>query len=1271
MYKLDILKNFGLLILLWNCRSLTANLIEFNNYLNKVKPNIICLTETWLKGTININISGYNLYRNDRFGSKGGGVAILVRQDITVVPNNFNYFTDGFLESLVITVQLNQHKCNICVIYNPNKKITESEFAHYFSNLDPNTIICGDFNAHDSLWSNHERIPPNYSGKMLRSAYDSNLSYNLLTPKALETHLNLTTGLYSTIDLMFGSGIFTSVDEVVVQNPLGTDHNPVMYCFNCNNDVTFNNAPSSWNLNKINWKNWKDDIKTTLIPDKLYSYEELTNVIKNVTENHSTLSSKKIKTKYRKNFWDAECSKMVALRRRARKCFQKSPSPETRSAYNKQAALTKRLLKKKKKESWLNFCSNIDEKTPDKAVWNMFRRLEGKPSFDFQYPITDISGDLIQEPKLIAENFAKYYSLTFGNSTPVVNQQIKDTTITTFINFNSNANYNTDFNLNELENAILSLNPKSSMGPDHIHNKFFINFPKETLHKLLETINHHWNSGIVPDFHKVATLIPILKPGKDKHCPSSYRPIALISCFSKLIEKLVFNRLYAHLENNNLINTNQCGFRKQHSCLDILTYLEHHIQIALRQQKVLLIVFCDIEKAFDSASHTAILYTLYNKGIRGRLLRWISDFFSNRYFNVRINNNHSNNYSSKQGVPQGAILSPLLFTLLLSEMPEFRDTHTLMYADDLSLFVLGDSLEEAINKLQNSLNSCSKWLKNQALVLNPSKTQLMMFTRKRISVPPNVFLNNQKINYVTKHKFLGLILDGPHLSWSHHIAYLKVICSKKINIMRALTSSSWGANRHLLTTFYNSFIKSKISYGLEVYSSASNTELKSLEVIQNSAIRIITGLPRPTPVIGLHIESNFLSIFATIHFVILKFFFRIQLYPNNHILNKLYHDHWDYLSTINWTTYPHKRPLLLRASDLCQKYDLTTKVLLDNAPYYPPPWINFQNFISTDFGITKKNDVGSSQIKCIFQNMLYVTYKDFTKCYTDGSKMRNAVGSAVFVEEDNLVLSWRIDSNHSVLVAELFAIFNCLTWLLQGGTNKSIVIFSDSLTALNMIGCAVIKTHWYIISKIKKLLLQFNQLGNVIVLQWIPSHSGLAGNDFADQMAKNACEYEVITNLPLEYEELLNLSRTVVYNSNKMQLNSIRNQTYFGKMIESVNDWTWISSGNRHCDVILAKLRYGVAGLNLFLNRINLSNSPNCYFCQNTIETPHHYILVCPRYILHRNKLFSRLNELGLNQHSTTLSILLSGSDFSPNKRRRIMSALYTYFIDTGRINQL
>ena len=177
------------------------------------------------------------------------------------------------------------------------------------------------------------------------------------------------------------------------------------------------------------------------------------------------------------------------------------------------------------------------------------------------------------------------------------------------------------------------------------------------------------------------------------------------------------------------------------------------------------------------------------------MLRWFVDFFNNRTFNVRINNFYSDYHNLDQGVPQGAILSPLLFSLILSDLPNFQDTHSLLYADDLSMFVIEDSLDLAINKLQNSINSCNTWLKNNALKLNPLKSSIMMFTRKKVTFPPNLFLDNVKINLVTKFKFLGLFLDAPFLTWKHHINYLKASCTKKLSIMRALTSKSWGANR--------------------------------------------------------------------------------------------------------------------------------------------------------------------------------------------------------------------------------------------------------------------------------------------------------------------------------------------------------------------------------------------------------------------------------------------------------------------------------------------
>ena len=172
----------------------------------------------------------------------------------------------------------------------------------------------------------------------------------------------------------------------------------------------------------------------------------------------------------------------------------------------------------------------------------------------------------------------------------------------------------------------------------------------------------------------------------------------------------------------------------------------------------------DISKAFDSASHSNILYNLLNKGIKGKLFRWIYDFLSNRTFNVRIGDTYSDSFDITSGVPQGAILSPLLFSILLSNPPSTKNIHSLFYADDTSLFSISDNLSTAVDNLQIAINKYSTWLSSLDLKLNPLKSSFMIFTRKKLTCPPILYLNSTRINLVTSQKFLGLILDAPFLT---------------------------------------------------------------------------------------------------------------------------------------------------------------------------------------------------------------------------------------------------------------------------------------------------------------------------------------------------------------------------------------------------------------------------------------------------------------------------------------------------------------------------
>ena len=121
--------------------------------------------------------------------------------------------------------------------------------------------------------------------------------------------------------------------------------------------------------------------------------------------------------------------------------------------------------------------------------------------------------------------------------------------------------YNARFVLKEIKDTIHHLNANKSCGADYVHNQFLIHLPETKIMQLLGIFNRIWRSGDIPTEWKLGLIIPILKPGKDPLLPGSYRPISLLSCLSKLMEKMVYDRLIYILETRNLLSPTQFGFR--------------------------------------------------------------------------------------------------------------------------------------------------------------------------------------------------------------------------------------------------------------------------------------------------------------------------------------------------------------------------------------------------------------------------------------------------------------------------------------------------------------------------------------------------------------------------------------------------------------------------------------------------------------------------------------------------------------------------------------
>ena len=216
------------------------------------------------------------------------------------------------------------------------------------------------------------------------------------------------------------------------------------------------------------------------------------------------------------------------------------------------------------------------------------------------------------------------------------------------------------------------------------------NLSDEGKNYLLELLNYIFSEGVLPENWKLAYIIPILKQGKDPMDVKSYRPISLTSCLCKLFERILNKRLVWFLETNNCIHKSQNGFRKGRSTLDNLVALETYIHDAFVENKLLVSIFFDLEKAYDTCWSQLILNELHKFGLRGKLPLIISDYLKDRKFQVRVNNKLSKIFRQEMGVPQGGILSVTLFVIAMNTVVDYINNELTysIYVDDLRISYL-------------------------------------------------------------------------------------------------------------------------------------------------------------------------------------------------------------------------------------------------------------------------------------------------------------------------------------------------------------------------------------------------------------------------------------------------------------------------------------------------------------------------------------------------------------------------------------------------------
>ncbi len=325
-------------------------------------------------------------------------------------------------------------------------------------------------------------------------------------------------------------------------------------------------------------------------------------------------------------------------------------------------------------------------------------------------------------------------------------------------------------------NLTKKLKPKSSFGHDNISNKLL----KDTIGNVLEPITHIINQsllkGIVPEEMKVAKVIPIHK-SSDPTIMKNYRPVSLLPAFSKLLEKIVYNKLLTFLNINNVLYKHQYGFRAKHSTIHPILHLLNHCATSSSKSdpEYTLAVLCDLSKAFDVINHDTLLRKLNNYGIRGIANDWFRSYLSDRYQFVEIEGHRSHTMPIKIGVPQGSILGPLLYLIYVNDIGNSCRGNILSFADDTTLYTAHSDLLQLYENANRQINCLYQWFCSNRLSLNAKKTKYIVIRPKHVKHDLNqysIHINNTLLERIGNDcpekstKFLGMHIEE-NLTWKH------------------------------------------------------------------------------------------------------------------------------------------------------------------------------------------------------------------------------------------------------------------------------------------------------------------------------------------------------------------------------------------------------------------------------------------------------------------------------------------------------------------------
>jgi endonuclease/exonuclease/phosphatase (EEP) superfamily protein YafD len=710
------------------------------------------------------------------------------------------------------------------------------------STLDPSSpiLLAGDFNTHSDTWSpGGKRVSP--WAPSLEAWLDGHGFISTVPDGSISRRSS--TSLPSLIDFIFVNEAFLEVPAFPVtctvsfSASVGSDHAALSICLPLTQITPPLLWPPGWKIDTDLKDDWIQRFKAlplpiiTDVPSLCSAARDLLTQISEISD--SLFSRRPAPSARDLPWWNRECALACAA---LKQCHWRD---------RRQLSMVLRMTIRNAKREWVDSLIN----NPDVSIWDMAKWRKGRRLKDIP-PIVTADG-LSHDPALMSDTFlSRFFFLDSPRTeplTPITSRSLPTRPLMEVHN-------------DEIASALRSTSTSSAPGPSGI-GYLLLRWAFEGNPSVFSLIfSHALRLGKHPWTDALVVIIP--KPGKsDYTVTKAYRPISLLECCGKLLEKVVAARFSWEVDHLSLIGNRQFGSRHHYSALDAALCLHYKACETIRHGRIGAVLLFDISRFFGHLDPGLTAATLHDLGVNPSTIKWIRSFMSDRTARLSFNDYLSDSFAPSQGTPQGSPLSPILSAIttspLLHRSLDFIQGDLTLYVDDGCLYATGPTFISALQKVTHLFETVLSLLQRMGLKADPDKTEVMFF-HPRITphhgLRPDtatIALGNGKTLTVTLSRsvhYLGVFFT-PKLDWKLHVSTMANRARSTVKALGVLGSSVRGISLMSWQKLFHALLLPILTYGCTVWFTDINQKslTQILTVAQNEACRKMAGVFHTTP----------------------------------------------------------------------------------------------------------------------------------------------------------------------------------------------------------------------------------------------------------------------------------------------------------------------------------------------------------------------------------------------------------------------------------------